>query len=275
MHNIGRTVHEMHEANEFEQEFEQEFENEFEQESYETGEFGSILSNIFGETQGEQEFEHEHEFEQEFEQEYEQEQESPFNETAEMELASELLEVQNEQELEQFLGKLVRGATRAVGNFARSKAGRALGGALKGVARVALPVAGKALGGMFGGPLGSMVGGKLAGLAGKAFGLELEGLSAEDREFEVSRAFVRFAGNAARRASRNNNWQRQPRQTVRNALVKAARNHAPGLLTPMNAVAGGNGYQDDDMDGGGGGPITSRRSGRWTKRGNTIVLYGI
>ena len=61
--------------------------------------------------------------------------EGPLSEVQEVELATELLEISNEQELEQFLGKLFRGASRAVGGFMRSGVGRALGGALKGIAR--------------------------------------------------------------------------------------------------------------------------------------------
>ena len=287
MHNIGRTVQEAHEfehefENEFENEFEQEFEfeNEFENEAHEhefehefeheahEHELGSILGSLFGEQEFEQEA-HEQEFEHEFEHE------SPFNEAAEMELASELLSIRNEQEMEQFLGKLIRGATRAVSNFARSNAGRALGGVLKRVAKVALPIAGKVAGGFIGGPAGAMLGSKLGSMAGKAFGLELEGLSAEDREFEVARAYVRFAGSAARRAARNRNFSSQPRKIVRRSVVGAARRWAPGLLTPIGAASNAYGYDNiNNMDDDGSGNITGRTSGRWVRRGSTIILYG-
>src|SRR6266481_4452691 len=69
----------------------------------------------------------------------------PLHEQEELELASELLEVQSEDELEQFLGKLVKRAARGVSNFARSSTGRALGGILKNVAQRALPMVGGAL----------------------------------------------------------------------------------------------------------------------------------
>ena len=48
-------------------------------------------------------------------------------------------------------------------------------------------MAGSALGGMVGGPLGAQLGGSLANMAGSALGLELEGLSNEDREFEAAK----------------------------------------------------------------------------------------
>ena len=42
--------------------------------------------------------------------------ESPFSESEEMELAAELLNVSNEQELDQFIGKLLKKAGRAAGS---------------------------------------------------------------------------------------------------------------------------------------------------------------
>ena len=54
-------------------------------------------------------------------------------ETDEMELAAQLLEVRDEQELDQFLGGLIRKVGRAVRRVVRSPIGRAIGGALKGV----------------------------------------------------------------------------------------------------------------------------------------------
>jgi hypothetical protein len=67
---------------------------------------------------------------------------------------------------------------------------------LKPLAKAALSIEGRALGTFVGGP----VGGKLASAAGRMFGLELEGLSAEDREFEVARRFVRFASATTKNA---------------------------------------------------------------------------
>ena len=120
------------------------------------------------------------------------------DETEEMELASQLLEITDEAELDQFIGGLIKRAGRAVGQFARSGAGRALGGILKGAAKKALPVVGGAIGGYVGGPAGSRVGSQLAAKAGSLFGLELEGLSEEDQEFEVARRLVRFSDAAAK-----------------------------------------------------------------------------
>src|SRR6266508_2088562 len=57
--------------------------------------------------------------------------ESPFSEMQELALASELLEVSSEAELEQFLGGLFNKVAGAASQFARSDTGRALGGILK------------------------------------------------------------------------------------------------------------------------------------------------
>lgn len=45
-----------------------------------------------------------------------------------------------------------------------------------------------------------MIGSNLASVAGSALGLELEGLSPEDREFEAAKQFVRFAGQTVSNA---------------------------------------------------------------------------
>jgi hypothetical protein len=82
-----------------------------------------------------------------------------------------------------------------------------------------------------------MIGGKLAGLASNLFELELEGLSNEDKEFEVARAYVRFAGNAANMAARNPQWRNRPRQVASRATTLAARNYAPGLLKKAYPVS--------------------------------------
>jgi hypothetical protein len=64
--------------------------------------------------------------------------------------------------------------------------------------------------------------------AAGVFGLELEGLSPEDKEFEVARHFVRLADAAAQQALARAG---QPAaQAAQQALLQAARHHAPGLL---------------------------------------------
>jgi hypothetical protein len=181
-----------------------------------------------------------------------------FNESQEMELAAELLEVTNEQELDLFLGDLIKKAGRAVGQFVSSPVGQAIGGVLKTAAKTALPIAGGALGAYVGGPLGARIGSGLASMAGQALGLELEGLSQEDREFQSARQFVRWAGDTAKNTLTAPQGELSQGKGILDAVnaaaSAAARQHAPGLL--------------------GGAATTKAHSGRWIRRGDHIVVLG-
>ena len=73
----------------------------------------------------------------------------PLSEQEEMELAMELLEISDEEEWEQFLGKVFKKIGRGIkkaGRFVGRKVLPKLGGALKGLAKKALPFVGGALG---------------------------------------------------------------------------------------------------------------------------------
>jgi hypothetical protein len=187
-----------------------------------------------------------------------------FSEAELMEIAAELLEVRDEAELDRFLGSLIKKAGSAIGKVVKSPVGQAIGGILKGAAKKALPIAGAALGGWVGGPLGAKVGSGLASMAGKALGLELEALSAEDREFEGAKQFVRFAGEAVKNAATAPPTANL--QTVANAAAAAAaRKFAPGLLT-----SGGGAALSSSA-----GSLGRGGSGRWVRRGNRIILFGV
>jgi hypothetical protein len=153
-----------------------------------------------------------------------------FSEAETMELAAELLEVSSEAELEQFLGSLIKKAGQAAGQFIKSPVGQQLGGLLKGAAKKALPMLGSAVGGYFGGAGGAKIGGQLASTAGQIFGLELEGLSLEDQEYEAAKSFVQFAGEAAKNAA-TAPQNAHPKAIAQQAATTAARQLAPGLLT--------------------------------------------
>jgi hypothetical protein len=187
-----------------------------------------------------------------------------FGETEQMELASALLEVGSESELDRFLGDLIGRAGRALGSFVRSPEGRAIGGILKGAAKQVLPSIGSALGSYIGGPSGAKIGGDLASAAGRAFGLELEGLSGEDQEFEVARRYVSFAGEAVKNLAVSP-AAADPRSAARAAVVAAAKTHAPGLVAPG----------EPGMEPLTSAPLPTGHSGRWMRRGNKIILYGI
>jgi uncharacterized protein (DUF697 family) len=201
------------------------------------------LRNEFVQSEFELNPEYVNEYSQEFEYngEYQGEissQEGTFNEVSQMELASELLSVTNEMELDQFLGKLFKKAVGAASTFVKSPAGKALGGVLKNVAKKALPIAGKVLGNAVLPGVGGMIGGALGNAASGMFELELEGLSQEDREFETAKAFVKFAGNAARNAA-SSPQNRPPADVARNAVATAARRYAPGLLRHRSGGSSG------------------------------------
>jgi hypothetical protein len=190
-----------------------------------------------------------------------------FGEQEAMELAAELLEVTNEQELDHFLGDLISKAGKAVGSFISSPTGQALGGLLKGAAKKVLPMAGQAIGGYFGGAGGAKIGGQLASAAGNVFGLESEG---GDRELEAATNFVKLAGEAVKNAATNPQGT-NARAVATAALTEAAKVHAPGLLGPAAGATPAAG-------GAAAGPAAAvgrARTGRWLRRGSKIVLYGV
>src|SRR3954453_23059626 len=76
-------------------------------------------------------------------------QEGPFSESEEMELVAELLSLNGEAELDQFLGNVFK---KIGGVF--KKVFKPLGKILRPLAKTVLPIAGKVAGSFFGGPVG-------------------------------------------------------------------------------------------------------------------------
>lgn len=251
MHNIDRIMNEENEYGFLQGEEEAYgYEFDFEGENEHEGEWG-----IF---QGEEEWEWAGEYEDEY-----------LNEDMEYELASELLAITNEDELDQFLGKLVRRVGGGISRFAKSGLGKSLIGGLKSVAKVGLPMLGKVAGTAFGGPLGGMIGGKLGSFASRMFEIQGEGMSNEDLEFEVARRYVRLASAATRNTIKTAKKPGSPKTKVTAAIKKAAAQHAPGLArtisTNINTTGGGS-YSMSDP---------SRQSGTWSRQGNRIILHGV
>ena len=256
MHDLDRT-----------QSYESEFEPEMYQQYEEEGQYYEGSEGEEGEY-GQYEF-GQYEFEPE-----------AFDEVEEMELAANLLEITDEAELDQFIGKIFKG----VGKFFKGGIGRKLGGLLKGVAKTALPAVGGALGSFVAPGVGTALGAKLGSAAGGLFGLEMEGLSPQDQEYEVARRFVRFARSAATKAKQLQQTF-PPDSAARKALMEAAKKHAPGLLQALGGIQsalGGfqfetagapspQGVMSPQSNGGGGGG----RSGRWVRRGRKIILIGV
>jgi len=146
-------------------------------------------------------------------------QRGPFSEEQEMELAMELLGVQSEEELEQFLGKMFKSVWSGI-----KKVAKPLGGILKGIAKKALPFVGGALGSFIPIPgVGTVLGRALGGALSNALEMEMQDMPEVERELEVARRFVRIAGSAAQGAGDSDGSP----QAVRRAVLEALRTHAP------------------------------------------------
>ncbi|MDC8756597.1 hypothetical protein [Janthinobacterium fluminis] len=158
------------------------------------------------------------------------------DEQRDMAFGAALLEVAGGAELESWLAELVASVGGAA--LPATPLGRTLIGALKQAAEPVLPIRS-----------GAGAGAELKVRAARLFGLELEGLSAEDKEFEVARHFVRFAGDAIANAAAAGG---EPRTQVQAALLQSARRYAPGLLR----------HAAD----------TPAPSGRWRRQGKHIVV---
>jgi hypothetical protein len=188
-------------------------------------------------------------------------------------LAAELLEVSSEAEMDRFLGNLLGKAVSAVKNFATSDVGKAVGGVLKGVAKQALPQLGQIAGNFFAPGVGGDIGAKAGDWLGSKLelGLELEGLSAEDREFETAKALVRFGEETAQRAAQAAAASPgvAPLQLARAAAAAAAQNHLPGLVQAGAGQPGAAGRTS------GNGSQGARPSGQWVRRGQRIVLLDV
>ena len=207
--------------------------------------------------------------------------ESPLSEVEEMELASELLAVSSEAELDQFLGDVFKKALKGIRKVGSSGGG--LGGVLKGIAKKALPFVGGALGSIIPIPgVGTAVGTALGSAASKVLKAELEGLSPEDREFEMARRFVRFAGTAAKSAAST-----PPGATARAGIIaalKAALEQQRAQLADSRAGSGRNGefgFEEIEELEERAAPLAAptaggrSRSGRWIRRGGKIILLGV
>jgi hypothetical protein len=140
-----------------------------------------------------------------------------------VELAAELLDVTNQAELEGFLRRVVAATARGVGGRLPAGTGRSLVALLGRTAERTLPT----LATLLGDPLPPAAGGQpTAETAARVYGLELEGMSAEDGDYELARQFLRFAQSATARAAT------LPASPAA-AVAGAAREFAPGLTNPI------------------------------------------
>ena len=264
MHSIDRTLQEFGSMGQ-----------EYQQENYEfTNEFAGEFSNEMG---------YENAYEMEFESEN-------FEVQATYELMAVSNEMELNQFLGGLLKTALGAAKGAAKSFISSPQGKALGGQIMNFGKSVLPklatkyggqalgaLAGKAgnfVGNKIGGPIGSaiasgarqggqylgqQIGGWAGGQAGnfiadkakQAFNLELEGLSPEQQEFEVSRAFVRFANDSFRRGYQmyRKNPRISPNELSRRAVVTRI-NNTNAYPAPVGGGYGGQPqgtwYRQDD-----------------------------
>lgn len=224
---------------------------------------------------------------------YEGEQDN--EENLESELAMELLSINSEEELDQFLGKLARSVVKNAGKFIKSPIGKALGGALKSVAKKALPIVGGAIGSFVAPGVGTAIGSKLGSLAGGLLEVEeMEVMDEMEAEEEAARRYVRFARASYRNAARTP-VSVPPSAAARAAATAAARRYAPSLLRARQAARRrsrggtriyGDQYAgatwgapdegwDSQSDGGNGTPNGNADEGRWIRRDGRVILLGV
>lgn len=152
--------------------------------------------------------------------------EEAFRDAENMELATRLLEVAHESDLDRFIGSLLARA-KTMGHSLSGPVATQLARILKAATLRVLPAITSASRSAIADSTGIKAAGADAPTAGRIFGLELEGLSPEDQEFEVAKSFVTFADAAIRNAAAIP--ARVPAAAAaRSAATAAARRYAPG-----------------------------------------------
>jgi len=166
--------------------------------------------------------------------------------------ATRLLEMTSQAELDTLLDGVLRTAARAAGAGLSPTAARAVAVAtkrgLRGLGRAVLPVAGRSFDAWVR-PGGGSQGTAETLRVSRLLGLPVEGLSTEDREYEIATAYVRFAHVAADRAFRLARSS-PPQAAVDRALSSARREAFPALRPRV-------------------------RRGRWRRRGAQVVVEGL
>ncbi|TGE24604.1 hypothetical protein E5K00_05160 [Hymenobacter aquaticus] len=276
MHNIDRTLQELESSATT-----GEYENSFEFESS-AGEYGQEMEQEFG-----------HEYSGEVSQQ----------ESQELEMAYQLLEISNEQELNLFLGDLLSKAASAVKgaatSFVASPTGQSVGKYLVDVGRNTLPQLGAQYGGQAGGALGSRAGAALGGRLGP-LGAKAGGFLGNQAGKAAGGAVGGWAGTQAGNWLANNaqrifnlefeglNPESQELEIARayvrfasDVSRRAARlsrlnprlspaqlgRQVLGVSVPQLAPGLADGLAA------GGAPGRQASSGTWVRRGSTLVLY--
>jgi hypothetical protein len=184
------------------------------------------------------------------------------SEEQQMNLASHLMELETEEEFENFLDDLISKGVKAVGGFIDSPTGQAVGHVLRDAAKKILPVVGTAVGGRFGGEAGAQIGGALGQAGADALEAEAE---AEEREWEAANVFVRVAVDALDNAV-NAPRSADPDELAHHAVHEAMRKHAPGAARA---------WRRRHHEGGAQNGMHHHHTGHWVRHGHTIVVHGI
>jgi hypothetical protein len=184
-----------------------------------------------------------------------------------MALAAELLNVSSDQEFGRLVSGLIKRATNIVGKKGWSHAFGRLRQMLEGLGHQLLPLGGAAVGNLVAPGVGGVVGSSLMSEAGRLFGVETEGMSPEDEQYEIARRYIRLVGAAAQEVAQTPPVA-PPEQIAQHALMTAAQQHAPGLMiAPIGMSPQPRPYGHRRPRG--------RRQGTWTRHGDTIVLHGV
>lgn len=225
-----------------------------------------------------------YEFQETYEFQPEYEYEGEFNNEAhENEMAHELMNIQNEYELENFLGNLLSSAWSGAKSLYNSPIGQQIKGqaiaGLKSLGKRALPGIGSAIGGRFFGPAGARVGGQLGNIAAQGLGFEYEGASPRDKRFEGSKRLVRIAKAASRRiAAYARSGKPMSARVIRDIILQEGRRWFPELPAPtmtMGGVSsfansGDSGFQSNAFP-----SSTSQNQGTWFRQGNRVIIQGL
>jgi hypothetical protein len=180
----------------------------------------------------------------------------PFSEAELDNLALELLQVRDEQELDQFLGSFLSKAARAVGKFVRSPAGAALKGILKNAVSAAVPGLG-ALGLLMrGSDVGTAVGAAIKGE------LEWEIGPGDNRDIEAAKKVIQVGGTAAQQVATMP--PNAPPQAAVEAVQSAAQQQGISADGGVSQQAPTGGMADSSI-----------ASGTWYRRGRTIIVVGL
>ncbi|PHV14629.1 hypothetical protein CSQ90_22040 [Janthinobacterium sp. BJB303] len=165
----------------------------------------------------------------------------PLQQEDELALAAQLLEVPAPQGFDAFLARLLD-ATAAGRQLRGTPLERPLRGLLGQALAPMLP--------LHGGPAQA-----LRQRAARIFGMELEGLSPEDKEFELARHVVHLIDAVNTQLAQDGAARGAPAARVEAALLQAARTQAPGLLKHAAHMPG-----------------RRQDGGRWRREGGHIVV---